>query len=104
MARAATTARSTTQTETELAQMRAQVSDAGTQLSDILSRAKKEGSALAEAELTELQKKLETVMADLKVQGREALDRVEETVKEHPTGSLLAAFAAGAVVAMLLRR
>lgn len=103
MARAAT-ARNTTQAETELAQMRAQVSDAGTQLSDILSRAKKDGTALAEAELTELQKRLDTLMGDLKVQGREALDRVEETVKEHPTGSLLAAFAAGAVITMLLRR
>lgn len=103
MARAAT-ARNTSQAETELAQMRAQVSNAGVQLSDILSRAKKDGTALAEAELTELQKRLETVMADLKVHGREALDRVEETVKEHPAGSLLAAFAAGAVITMLLRR
>lgn len=103
MARAAT-ARNTTQAETELAQMRAQVSDAGTQLSDILSRAKKDGAALAEAELTELQKRLDTLMGELKVQGREALGRVEETVKEHPTGSLLAAFAAGAAITMLLRR
>lgn len=103
MARAAT-ARNTTQAETELAQMRAQVSDAGTQLSDILSRAKKDGTALAEAELTELQKRLDTLMGELKVQGREALGRVEETVKEHPTGSLLAAFAAGAAITMLLRR
>lgn len=103
MARAATP-RTTTQAESELAQMRAQVSDAGTQLSDILSRAKKDGTALAEAELTELQKRVETIMGDLKVHGREALDRVEETVKEHPTGSLLAAFAAGAVLTMLMRR
>jgi F0F1-type ATP synthase membrane subunit b/b' len=93
-----------TNTQSELAQIRAQVSDAGVQLSDILSRAKKDGTALAEAELTELQKRVETLMADLKVQGREALDRVEETVKEHPTGSLLAAFAAGAVISLLLRR
>lgn len=103
MARAAT-ARNTSQAETELAQMRAQVSNAGVQLSDILSRAKKDGTALAEAELTELQKRLETIMADLKVHGREALDRVEETVKEHPAGSLLAAFAAGAALTLLLRR
>ncbi len=101
MARAATPR---TNTQAELAQIRAQVSDAGVQLSDILSRAKKDGTALAEAELTELQKRVETLMADLKVQGREALDRVEETVKEHPTGSLLAAFAAGAVISLLLRR
>jgi F0F1-type ATP synthase membrane subunit b/b' len=103
MARAAT-ARNTTQAETELAEMRAQVSNAGVQLSDILSRAKKDGTALAEAELTELQKRLETIMGDLKIHGREALGRVEETVKEHPTGSLLAAFAAGAALTMLLRR
>jgi len=101
MARAATPR---TNTQSELAQIREQVSDAGVQLSDILSRAKKDGTALAEAELTELQKRVETIMADLKVQGREALDRVEETVKEHPTGSLLAAFAAGAVISLLLRR
>ncbi|MBS4045367.1 MAG: hypothetical protein KG075_03420 [Alphaproteobacteria bacterium] len=101
MARAATPR---TNSQAELAQIRAQVSDAGVQLSDILSRAKKDGTALAEAELTELQKRVETLMADLKVQGREALDRVEETVKEHPTGSLLAAFAAGAVISLLLRR
>lgn len=93
-----------TNTQADLAQIRAQVSDAGVQLSDILSRAKKDGTALAEAELTELQKRVETLMADLKVQGREALDKVEETVKEHPTGSLLAAFAAGAVISLLLRR
>lgn len=80
MARA-TTPRTNTQAETELAQMRAQVSEAGVQLSDILSRAKKDGTALAEAELTELQKRVETIMGDLKVHGREALDRVEETVK-----------------------
>lgn len=103
MARAAT-ARNTSQAESELAQMRAQVSDAGVQLSDILARAKKDGSALAEAEFIELQKRLETIMADLKVHSREALGRVEETVKEHPAGSLLAAFAAGAVITMLLRR
>ncbi|MFN3399830.1 MAG: hypothetical protein ACK4Z4_05775 [Ferrovibrio sp.] len=101
MARAATPR---TNSQAELAQIRAQVSDAGVQLSDILSRAKKDGTALAEAELTELQKRVETIMGDLKVQGREALDRVEETVKEHPTGSLLAAFAAGAVISLLLRR
>jgi F0F1-type ATP synthase membrane subunit b/b' len=101
MARAATPR---TNSQAELAQIRAQVSDAGVQLSDILSRAKKDGTALAEAELTELQKRVETLMGDLKVQGREALDRVEETVKEHPTGSLLAAFAAGAVISLLLRR
>lgn len=101
MARAATPR---TNTQADLAQIRAQVSDAGVQLSDILSRAKKDGTALAEAELTELQKRVETLMADLKVQGREALDRVEDTVKEHPTGSLLAAFAAGAVISLLLRR
>lgn len=103
MARAAVT-RNPSQTETDLAEMRAQVSNAGTQLSDILSRAKKDGTALAEAELSELQKRVETIMADLKVHSREALDRVEETVKEHPAGSLLAAFAAGAVITMLLRR
>jgi ElaB/YqjD/DUF883 family membrane-anchored ribosome-binding protein len=103
MARAPVT-RNTTRTEAELAEMRAQVSNAGVQLSDILSRAKKDGTALAEAELTELQKRLETIMADLKVHSREALDRVEETVKEHPAGSLLAAFAAGALITLLLRK
>jgi ElaB/YqjD/DUF883 family membrane-anchored ribosome-binding protein len=103
MARA-TTARTNSQTETELAEMRAQVSNAGNQLGDILARARKDGTALAEAELTELQNRLQSVMTDLKAQSREALGRVEETVKEHPAGSLLAAFAAGAVITMLLRR
>lgn len=105
MARATTTAsRTPGQAEAELADIRAQVSDAGNQLSDIITRAKRDGTALAEAELSELQAKLQTILGDLKVQGREALGRVEETVKEHPTGSLLTAFAAGALLAVLLRK
>lgn len=84
--------------------LREQVSDIGSQLGVLLDRAKKDGTALAEAELVALQEKLQDVTSDLKDRGREALDRVEETVREHPGGSLLAAFAAGALLAVLLRK
>lgn len=103
MARA-TTQRTTTRSDAELAQLRDQVGEIGNQLGDLLTKAKRDGTAIAEAELTELQARVQAIMADLKVQGREALDRVEETVKEHPGGSLLAAFAAGALLAVLLRK
>lgn len=90
--------------EADLAELRDQVSDIGTQFGALISRAKKDGTALAEAELSELQTRIQSLAGDWKDRGREALGRVEETVKEHPGSSLLAAFAAGAVLTLLLRK
>lgn len=88
----------------DIAVLRDQVSDIGSQLGTLLERAKKDGTALAEAEIVALQEKLQELTGDLKDRGREALDKIEETVQEHPGGSLLAAFAAGALLAILLRK
>jgi ElaB/YqjD/DUF883 family membrane-anchored ribosome-binding protein len=90
--------------EAELADLRGQVLDLGNELGVLVSRAKTDGTALAEAELTQLQNRIAELGGDLKDRGREAIDRIEETVQEHPAGSLLAAFAAGAVLSLLLRR
>ena len=90
--------------EADLAELREQVSDIGTQLGTLISRAKKDGTALAEAELSELQTRIQALAGDWKERGREALGRVEDTVKEHPGSSLLAAFAAGAALTLLLRK
>ena len=90
--------------EADLAELREQVSDIGTQLGALISRAKKDGTALAEEELSELQNRIQSLTGDWKDRGREALVRVEETVKEHPGSSLLAAFAAGAALTLLLRK
>lgn len=90
--------------EGDIAVLRDQVADIGSQLGVLLERAKKDGTALAEAEIIALQSKLQELTGDLKDRGREALDKLEETVQEHPGGSLLAAFAAGALLALLLRK
>lgn len=88
----------------DINELRAQVSDIGAQLNSVLEKAKREGGAVAQAELSQLQDRLQTLMADAKTRGREALHKAEDTVKENPGTSLLVAFAAGALVALLLRR
>ncbi|MEK9968609.1 MAG: hypothetical protein VW600_05705 [Ferrovibrio sp.] len=90
--------------EAELADLRSQVMDLGNEFGTLVTRAKSDGTALAEAELAQLQTRILELGGDLKDRGREAIDRIEETVQEHPAGSLLAAFAAGAVLSLLLRR
>lgn len=90
--------------DADISELRAQVSDLGSQLNTVLERAKKEGGSIAHAELSQLQDRLQRLMGDLKDRGREALTTAENTVKEHPGTSLLTAFAAGALVALLLRR
>lgn len=101
---ARTRRRAAATTGDDLTVLRDQVSDIGSQLGTLLERAKKDGTALAEAEIVALQEKLQELTSDFKDRGREALDKIEETVQEHPGGSLLAAFAAGALLAMLLRK
>jgi len=101
---ARTRRRAAATTGDDIAVLRDQVSDIGSQLGTLLERAKKDGTALAEAEIVALQEKLQELTGDLKDRGREALDKIEETVQEHPGGSLLAAFAAGALLAVLLRK
>jgi len=98
------TRRRTATPEGDLTVLRDQVSEIGGQLGALLERAKKDGTALAEAEIVALQGRLQELTGDLKDRGREALDKIEETVQEHPGGSLLAAFAAGALLAVLLRK
>jgi ElaB/YqjD/DUF883 family membrane-anchored ribosome-binding protein len=98
------TRRQSTNADGDIAALRDNVSEIGSQLTALLDRAKTDGTALAEAELSALQTRLQDIAGELKGRGREALDRVEETVKEHPAGSLLAAFAAGALLTVLLRR
>lgn len=90
--------------EAELADLRSQVLDLGNEFGALVTRAKTDGSALAEAELAQLQSRIVELGGSLKDHGREAIDRIEETVQENPGTSLLAAFAAGAVLTLLLRR
>lgn len=90
--------------DTDLAALQAQVSELGDQLGSLLDRARQDGGSLAEAELSQLQARLQTMMADVKDKGREVLVRVEDTVKERPGTSLLTAFAAGALLTGLLMR
>ncbi|WP_341701935.1 hypothetical protein [Ferrovibrio sp.] len=99
-------ARATTRStpDTDLAALQAQVSELGDQLGSLLDRARQDGGSLAEAELSQLQARLQTMMADVKDKGREVLVRVEDTVKERPGTSLLTAFAAGALLTGLLMR
>ncbi|WP_341910478.1 hypothetical protein [Ferrovibrio terrae] len=104
MATATRTRRRTPSPEAELAELRGQVVDIGSEITALIGRAKKDGTALAEAELTQLQNRIVELGGDLKDRGREAIDRIEETVQEHPAGSLLAAFAAGALITLLLRK
>ncbi|MBX3456703.1 hypothetical protein [Ferrovibrio sp.] len=81
-----------------------QVAELGDQLGALLSKAKQEGGAAAEAELGLLQEKLNTLLADAKDKGQEAWNKVEDTVRERPGTSLVTAFAAGAILAGLLLR
>ncbi|WP_370155603.1 YqjD family protein [Ferrovibrio sp.] len=99
-------ARATTRStpDADLAALQAQVSELGDQLGSLLDRARQDGGSLAEAELSQLQARLQTMMADVKDKGREVLVRVEDTVKERPGTSLLTAFAAGALLTGLLMR
>ncbi|MFC3677396.1 DUF883 family protein [Ferrovibrio xuzhouensis] len=99
-------ARATTRTsaDPDLATLQAQVAEIGDQLGSLLTRAKQDGGALAEAELSQLQARVQAMMADMKDRGHEALVKVEDTVKEHPGTSLLTAFAAGALLTGLLMR
>lgn len=90
--------------EADLNELRSQVSEIGTQLSSLLDRAKRDGGAIAEAELSHLQERLNSLMSDIKVRGRDYMHRAENTVRENPGTSLLAAFAAGAVLTLLLRK
>lgn len=90
--------------DADLNELRAQVSEIGGQLSSLLDRAKRDGGAIAEAELSHLQARLNSLMSDVRMRGREYIARAENTVREHPGTSLLAAFAAGAVLTLLLRR
>lgn len=90
--------------EAELADLRSQVLELGSDLGALVARAKTDGTALAEAELAQLQSRIVELGGNLKDHGREAIDRIEETVQEHPAGSLLAAFAAGALLTVLLKR
>lgn len=90
--------------EDDIPALRDQVAEIGSQLTALLDNARTGGTALAEAELSALQSRLQDIGTDLRDRGREALGRVEDTVKEHPAGSLLAAFAAGALLVALLRR
>lgn len=101
---ARTSRRAAATTGDDISVLRDQVSDIGSQLGTLLDRAKKDGTALAEAEIVALQEKLQELTSEFKDRGREAIDKVEETVREHPGGSLLAAFAAGALLAVLLRK
>lgn len=104
MATATRTRRRARSPEAELADLRNQVMDLGNDFGDLVSRAKSGGTALAEAELAQLQTRILELGSNLKDHGREAIDRIEETVQEHPAGSLLAAFAAGALLTVLLKR
>ncbi len=104
MARSQQPTAAVTAAQTDLSELRDEVADIGSQLGALISRAKKDGTVLAEAELAELQSRIQTLAGDWKDRGREALGRVEDTVKEHPAGSLLAAFAAGALLTVLLRK
>lgn len=90
--------------EADLHELRSQVSEIGGQLSSLLDRAKRDGGAIAEAELNQLQVRLNSLMTDMRMRGREYMTRAEDTVREHPGTSLLAAFAAGAVLTLLLRK
>ncbi len=100
-------ARTTATNRSPDAEMRAlhnQVAELGDQLGALLTRVKQDGGQLAEAELGLLQEKLQVLLGDMKDKGREALASVEDTVRERPGTSLLAAFAAGAVLTGLLLR
>lgn len=101
MARTATANRST---DAELRALHKEVSDLGSQLSTLLTRVKKDGGALAEAELTQLQDRLQGLLEEAKDKGQEAIAMVEDTVRERPGTSLLTAFAAGAIITGLLLR
>jgi ElaB/YqjD/DUF883 family membrane-anchored ribosome-binding protein len=100
MARATTRATA----DADLATLRNQVADIGDQIGTLLARAKQDGGTLAEAELNQLQDRIQTMMADIRDKGREAIVKVEDTVKEHPGTSLMTAFAAGALLTGLLMR
>lgn len=88
----------------DLNELRAQVADIGAQLNTVLERAKKEGGSFAQAELAQLQERVQTLMGDMKEAGREAYSRAENTVREHPGTSLITAFALGALIALIMRR
>jgi len=90
--------------DANLAALQSQITEIGDQLGTLLDRAKRDGGTLAEAELSQLQARVQSMMADIKDKGHEAIVKVEDTVKEHPGTSLLTAFAAGALLTGLLMR
>jgi ElaB/YqjD/DUF883 family membrane-anchored ribosome-binding protein len=101
MARTAATNRGT---DAELRALHNQVTELGSQLGALLSSVKKDGGSLAEAELTQLQERLQGLLEEARDKGQEAIAMVEDTVRERPGASLLTAFAAGAIITGLLLR
>ncbi|WP_428246954.1 hypothetical protein [Ferrovibrio sp.] len=98
-------ARATTRSpEAELKALHKDVAELGNQLSALLTKVKQNGGTLAEAELGLMQEHLQGLLAEAKDKGQEAITMVEDTVRERPGTSLLAAFAAGAVLTGLLLR
>jgi|GEM_PF-1885392 len=101
MARTASTSRNA---DADIKALHNQVSELGNQLGALITRVKKDGGTLAEAELTQLQERLQGLLEDAKDKGQEAIALVEDTVRERPGTSLLTAFAAGAIITGLLLR
>ncbi|MEL3892305.1 hypothetical protein V6B08_18640 [Ferrovibrio sp. MS7] len=98
-------ARATTRNpEADLRALHKDVAELGSQLSSLLAKVKQSGGTLAEAELGLMQEHLQGLLTEAKDKGQEAISMVEDTVRERPAVSLLAAFAAGAVLTGLLLR
>src|SRR3546814_20074165 len=91
-------ARATTRTsaDADLATLKTKVAEIGDQLGSLLTRAKQDGGALAEAELSQLQARVQAMMADITDRGQEAIVKERDTETENPGTALLQAFPAGA--------
>ena len=63
-----------------------------------------EASAASAEKLDELRDDLESSLADLQRQGKQSIDQVEQTIRDKPLMTLLAAFGAGVLIARLLDR
>src|SRR3546814_19888443 len=99
-------ARATTRTsaDADLATLQTQVAEIGDQLGSLLTRAKQDGGALAEAELSQPQARVQAMMADIQARRHEPIVKVEDTVQKHQGTPLLTAFAPGALPTGLLLR
>ena len=102
MARRSTTNGSQMHGEIEL--LSEELGALGKQLARVGERAMADGTAKLNEEIGRLQERFESMRERVSTDGRRTAERLGETVQEHPLAALSAAFAIGAVIALLLGR